>query len=480
MGKNKKCKDKVNWGVESVKTDIFDDVELMEMAREKKKKANNPDFKNKPSNKKDYGDKKNKRIRYDDSERLPSYMAITKQKEEARRRAVEAIRAMSEARKETVEETDASIPESEEVNGTEKSSEAALVSKSSSSLVINTTSHISIDEQKDQSPVVDNTSEDDDVDDVTDNLDVSPNRNLLITGIEYLKSIDRLIINDTISPHSIDIKDLDGYPISEDYPDLTNDEFYDSCNLLFKYIIASTHPTLILQREKFLKLFKKYQEIDSNRFLIVESDDHSYFALWSTPDIVEKMLMEYVPKEYDMGIMQSLRLLAVLAVEGNKISNVFKMSNDEVSREYVEKWENYLDNKFGIDNIISAYLKEVDDDYRTVVHDNLDNVADDAAKNLAYSNMEMKLQAHDEATSICYFQEMDLYDTDDDDEDEDDDDDDPEEIDDNKEDSSDEENEIIDIDDDSQIDNIMNANDDDEDDDGETDLPTNFPARSKS
>ena len=477
MGKNKKCKDKVNWGVESVKTDIFDDVELMEMAREKKKKANNPDFKNKPSNKKDYGDKKNKRIRYDDSERLPSYMTITKQKEEARRRAVEAIRAMSEARNETVEETDTSIPESEEVNGTEKSSEAALVSGSSSSLVINTTSHISIDEPKDQSPVVDNTSEDDGVDDVTDNPDVSPNRNLLITGIEYLKSIDRLIINDSISPHSIDIKDLDGYPISEDYPDLTNDEFYDSCNLLFKYIIASTHPTLILQREKFLKLFKKYQEIDSNRFLIVESDDHSYFALWSTPDIVEKMLMEYVPKEYDMGIMQSLRLLAVLAVEGNKISNVFKMSNDEASREYVEKWENYLDNKFGIDNIISAYLKEVDDDYRTVVHDNLDNVADDAAKNLAYSNMEMKLQAHDEATSICYFQEMDLYDTDDDDEDEDDDDE-PEEIDDNKADSSDEENEIIDIDDDSQIDNIMNAND--KDDEGETDLPTNFPARSKS
>jgi len=172
-------------------------------------------------------------------------------------------------------------------------------------------------------------------------------------------------------------------------------------------------------------------------------------------------------------------LLAVLAVEGNKISNVFKMSNDDASREYVEKWVNYLDNKFGIDNIISAYLKEVDDDYRTVVHDNLDNVADDAAKNLAYSNMEMKLQAHDEATSICYFQEMDLYDTDDDDED-DDDDDDPEEIDDNEDDSSDEENEIIDIDDDSQIDNIMNANDKDDDDDGETDLPTNFPARSKS
>jgi len=478
MGKNKKCKDKVNWGVESVKTDIFDDVELMEMAREKKKKANNPDFKNKPSNKKDHVDKKNKRIRYDDNERLPSYMTITKQKEEARRQAAEAIRAMKEARKETVEETDASISEPEEVNDTEKSSEARLVNKSSS-LIINTTSHISIDEPNDQSTVVDKTSKDDDVDTATDNPDVSPNRNLLITGIEYLKSIDRLIINDTISPHSIDIKDLDGYPISEDYPDLTNDEFYDSCNLLFKYIIASTHPTLILQREKFLKLFKKYQEIDSNRFLIVESDDHSYFALWSTPDIVEKMLMEYVPKEYDMGIMQSLRLLAVLAVEGNKISNVFKMSNDDASREYVEKWVNYLDNKFGIDNIISAYLKEVDDDYRTVVHDNLDNVADDAAKNLAYSNMEMKLQAHDEATSICYFQEMDLYDTDDDDED-DDDDDDPEEIDDNEDDSSDEENEIIDIDDDSQIDNIMNANDKDDDDDGETDLPTNFPARSKS
>ena len=492
MGKNKKCKDKVTWAADSEST-FFDNIARLEKAKERKKNDKNDKDKDKDKfeGKKNFNkNKKDKRIRRDDDD-LPSYLIINQRKQEAKERAMRAMANLNGSNDENPADN------LTETSTSDKSVNHVMTAKTVENRMTNRPSPYNTRVQKNDK-----------------NLLLSPR-------VVFIPGMNRVIINDSISPHSIDMNDLEDYKITIDTTKLTSDEFHDYRYTLFRYIIASTHPTLVIGRDDFLKKFRKYQDINPNRFLILESDDSDYFAIWYIPTIVEDNIMDTIPNYYKMGIGQLLRFLAVLAVEGNKISNVFKMSSDAKSKEYVAAWVNYLDTRFSIDNITRQLLDMIDNDPETVIYDENTNTPTDVAKLLAFTNLEMKSDAHDLATSICYFQEMDLYEDDDDNtipvfipnsigeyqlengddeeeeedteddveeyEDESDDDDDSEEEEEEEdtegdesdngegeeEDESDSE-EIVDITDDMEL-NIATSSSDDDDE-----LPTDFPVRSKS
>lgn len=489
MGKNKKCKDKVTWAADSEST-FFDNLAMLEKAKDRKKNDKDKD-KDKSDGKKNFNkNKKDKRIRRDDD--LPSYLTINQLKQEAKERAMRSI---------------ASLNGSSDENPANNLTETSTSNKSVKCV---TTAKTVENHTTNRSSYLHNTR-----------VQKNDKNLLLSTRVVFIPGMNRVIINDSISPHSIDMNDLEDYKIMIDTTKLTSNEFYDYRYTLFRYIIASTHPTLVISRDDFLKKFRKYQDINPNRFLILESDDSDYFAIWYIPNKVEDDIMNTIPNYYNMGIGQLLRFLAVLAVEGNKISNVFKMSSDTKSKEYVAAWVNYLDTRFNIDNITRQLLDMIDNDPDTVIYDENANTPTDVAKLLAFTNLEMKSDAHEIATSICYFQEMDLYEDDDentipvvipssigeyrlendddeeeedteddveeyeDESDDDDDSEDEEEEEDTEEDESDDDDdsedeeesdseEIVDITDDMEL-NITTSSSDDDDE-----LPTDFPVRSKS
>jgi hypothetical protein len=175
--------------------------------------------------------------------------------------------------------------------------------------------------------------------------------------VDINRRLNRLTIDDGVSPTTLSIDYINLIEISGDYDD---SDAAQIISLLYYYIISCKHPFAVISNIEFESKFKKYKSFNENKFIFIAIDGGQCLYYIEEEDVRK---LTTLPDIYHMNTESTLQFYTALAYNAGATHNIFFIDDDE----YISRYKSYLESIRSVDD----YIKLMDNDKDTVFHDNI-------------------------------------------------------------------------------------------------------------
>lgn len=179
----------------------------------------------------------------------------------------------------------------------------------------------------------------------------------------FIKELDRVIVDDHISPTTLSLKYINLTEINFCEDDYDVDEIGSIINDMYFYIITCKHPFAVIDNKRFENDIKKFKSINTDRFIIVSVD---YYYLLYLIDEESKNKFLDIPEIYNMDDKRMLQFMITMCYNAGATQNIF--FNDDI--DYIRSYKEYCDR---LDRY-QLYMHLIETDKNTVMNDEDDEI----------------------------------------------------------------------------------------------------------
>lgn len=179
----------------------------------------------------------------------------------------------------------------------------------------------------------------------------------------FIKELDRVIVDDHISPTTLSLKYINLTEINFCEDDYDADEIGSIINDMYFYIITCKHPFAVIDNKRFENDIKKFKSINTDRFIIVSVD---YYYLLYLIDEESKNKFLDIPEIYNMDDKRMLQFMITMCYNAGATQNIF--FNDDI--DYIRSYKEYCDR---LDRY-QLYMHLIETDKNTVMNNEDDEI----------------------------------------------------------------------------------------------------------